>query len=110
MNSISPLQASLETIESWLIATTAKHAGLDEDQITVDQPFASYGLDSLAATTISADLEDWIGMQLDPTLLWDYPTIRDLTLHLATLPRVTRLSSVTACPLDYLGEIAPGPV
>jgi acyl carrier protein len=104
MNSISPLQASLETIESWLIATTAKHAGLDEDQITVDQPFASYGLDSLAATTISADLEDWIGM------LWDYPTIRDLTLHLATLPRVTRLSSVTACPLDYLGEIAPGPV
>jgi acyl carrier protein len=85
VNNISLLPTSTERIENWLIGTTAKHSGIAQEGIAVDQPFASYGLDSLAATMISADLEDWMGMQLDPTLLWDYPTIRDLASHLVTL-------------------------
>lgn len=85
MNNISLFPSSLEMIENWLIGTTAKHSGIAREGIAVDQPFASYGLDSLAASIISADLEDWMGMRFDPTLLWDYPTIRDLASHLVTL-------------------------
>ncbi len=32
---------------------------------------------------MTGDLEDWLGCELDPTLLYDYPTIDALAWHLA---------------------------
>jgi acyl carrier protein len=32
---------------------------------------------------MSGDLEDWVGRKIDPTLLYDYPTIETLAQHLA---------------------------
>jgi acyl carrier protein len=72
-------------IERWLIAHIARLAKLDADEIDVNQPFSHYALDSVATVGLTADLEDLLELQLQPTLLWDYPTIASLARHLATL-------------------------
>ena len=71
-------------IEQWLIAHIASLAKQDADDIDVNQPFSHYALDSVATVGLTADLEDLLGLQLQPTLLWDYPTIAALARHLAT--------------------------
>jgi acyl carrier protein len=40
-------------------------------------------MDSMQAMHLSGDLADWLGQQLSPTVVWDYPTIELLASHLA---------------------------
>lgn len=79
----SPMGAA--AIEQWLIAHIASLAKQDTDEIDVNQPFSHYALDSVATVGLTADLEDLLDIPLQPTLLWDYPTIASLARHLATL-------------------------
>ena len=53
------------------------------DEIEIDVPFDTYGLDSSAAVGLTGDLEDWLGQEIDPTLLYDYPTVESLAVHLS---------------------------
>ena len=46
-------------------------------------PFDRYGLDSSAAVGMTGDLEDWLGKEVEPILLYDYPTIETLARHLS---------------------------
>jgi acyl carrier protein len=80
-------ESSLRTtaLERWLIAHIASLANRDQDDIEVTQPFSHYALDSVATVGLTADLEDLLGLELPPTLIWDYPTIASLARHLATL-------------------------
>jgi acyl carrier protein len=73
---------SAKAIEAQLIALLAKLVNIDQEQIDICEPFASYGLESIAAVSLSGDLGEWLGCQLEPTLLWDYPTITLLTRYL----------------------------
>jgi acyl carrier protein len=72
-----------ETLEDWLVARLAAVLGTPEADIDIHTPFASYGLDSLAAIKLSGELERLLGRRLSPTLAWDYPTIADLARFLA---------------------------
>jgi acyl-CoA synthetase (AMP-forming)/AMP-acid ligase II len=42
-----------------------------------------YGLDSSAAVGLTGDLEDWLETEIDPTLLYDYPTVEAIVKHLS---------------------------
>jgi acyl carrier protein len=55
---------------------------IDPDEVNVTIPFDQYGLDSSAAVGMTGDLEDWLERKIDPTLLYDYPTIEALAQHL----------------------------
>ena len=57
--------------------------GIAIDAIDFDTELVSYGLDSAAAVELVAELEVDLGHQLDPRLLWDFPTIRALATELA---------------------------
>ena len=48
-------------------------------------PLMDFGLDSLAATQLVRVLGQKLGLQLPPTLLFDFPTVEQLSGHLATL-------------------------
>ncbi len=43
----------------------------------------AYGLTSVIAVGLSAELEDWLGIDVDATIVWDYPTVAGLAAHLA---------------------------
>jgi acyl carrier protein len=70
-------------IQAWIVAYLADLLEVDQDEIDVTIPFDSYGLDSAVAVGMTGDLEDWLGRQLDPTLLYDYPTVESFAHHLA---------------------------
>ncbi len=62
-------------IQVWLISQLAQKLEINANQIDITLPFESYGLDSESAVVLSGELQDWLKCNLEPTLLFDYPTI-----------------------------------
>lgn len=75
-------QPSVGEIQTWMATYVAELLNIHPDEVEISLPFDRYGLDSSAAVGMTGDLEDWIGIELDPTLLYDYPTITALAQHL----------------------------
>lgn len=76
-----------QQIRERLVREVADASSLSPDRIDSREPFATYGLGSLEAVYLVGKLEDWLGIALDATLLWDHPTIESLAKHLATVTR-----------------------
>ncbi|KEO82565.1 acyl carrier protein [Tumebacillus flagellatus] len=74
-----------EAIQEWIIDQICELTDLEASEIHPEEPFASYGLDSMSTVTLVGDLEEWLGLRLAATLLWDYPTIDALSVYLAEL-------------------------
>ncbi len=70
-------------IRDWLIARVEKELELPPGKIDIRKPLSRFGLDSMVAVGLSADLEDWLGCSLSPTLLAEHPTIEALARRLA---------------------------
>lgn len=73
--SVQQREQELEEISLWLVKKIASCAQLPVSEISVYESFASYGLSSTDAVSISGELEEWLGQKLQPTLLYNYPTI-----------------------------------
>lgn len=72
-------------VQTWLssrIVSYGKRADLGFD---ADMDFSEIGLDSVYALTLCGDIEDQYGLEVDPEIMWDYPTIRSLAAHLTEL-------------------------
>jgi acyl transferase domain-containing protein/acyl-CoA synthetase (AMP-forming)/AMP-acid ligase II/acyl carrier protein len=82
---------SLTAIRSWLVAQVATTLKVKPQEVDVQTPFAHYGMDSLQAVSLSSDLEEWLGRDLSPTLVYDYPNIEALARHLAGVTSSTEL-------------------
>ncbi|MFM7427055.1 MAG: AMP-binding protein, partial [Elainella sp.] len=74
----SPAQQQ-QAIQSWLQTQVASRLKLRPSQIDPQQPLIDYGLDSVEAVGIVAELEDWLEQQLSPDLLNDHLTIAKLS-------------------------------
>ena len=62
--------------------------------IDIQEPFAAYGLDSAVAVSMTGELAQWTGCELEPTLFWEYPNIEALAQYLAAQCRL--LQSITS--------------
>lgn len=62
----------------------AKEMRVEPQTLDPQQKFISYGLDSIVALSVSGDLEDLTQLELEPTLLWDYPTINALAEYIVS--------------------------
>ena len=72
-------------IQDWVVAYLADLLEIEPEEIDVTVPFERYGLDSSAAVALTGDLEDWLEVEIDPTLLYDYPTVEALVKYLASI-------------------------
>jgi acyl transferase domain-containing protein/acyl carrier protein/alpha/beta superfamily hydrolase len=85
--SLNPLlpnnDRQLMTIQNWLRQNIAQRMELSPEDIELTQPFVNYGLDSVQAVRLTAELEDWLGCKLAPTLAYDYPNLESLAAYLA---------------------------
>lgn len=68
-------------IERWLVSHVAALVG--ESDIDITQSFSSYALDSVGTVGLTGELQEWLGIKLPPTLLWDYPSIELLARYMA---------------------------
>ncbi len=71
----APVGTDREALLGWLREHVAARLELPVDRVDVRARFKSYGLDSLRATAISAELSRVVGRALPQTLLWECPTI-----------------------------------
>ncbi len=77
-------EPSVEALREWLTAKVAEYAECEPDQIRPDVSLAEYGLDSMYGLMLCGDIEDHLGMTVDPTVAWDYSTVDALTGYLDT--------------------------
>lgn len=73
---------SAVNIQTWLASYLAHLLEVEPNEVDIKIPFERYGLDSAAVIGLTGDMEEWLGFELDPTLLYDYPTIETLSQHL----------------------------
>jgi acyl carrier protein len=73
---------SKKSIEDWLILWIAKDLGLPPGEIDTDESLLNYSLSSVTAMMLVGDLEEWLGLTLPPTLVWDYPSIAAIADYL----------------------------
>jgi acyl carrier protein len=72
-------EPSLDALRAWLTAKVAEYAECAPGQIRPDVSLAEYGLDSMYGLMLCGDIEDHLGLTVDPTVAWDYSTIDALT-------------------------------
>ncbi|MDG4666922.1 type I polyketide synthase [Mycobacterium sp. 236(2023)] len=70
-------------LESGLRAILATELRIAEDEVDTDRPLAEMGLNSVMAMSIRREVERLAGIELSATMLWNYPTIAALAVHLA---------------------------
>ncbi len=73
---------STTEIQNWLVAYLAKLLETTPKEIDIKTSFNRYGLDSYMTVGLIADLEAWLGCNLNPTVMYNYPTIESLARHL----------------------------
>lgn len=58
---------------------------IDDPRIAVgpEIAFAAMGLDSASSAYFIVELEEWLGTELDPEIVFDHPTIAELARHIA---------------------------
>ena len=76
-------QHTHQEIQDFLLNAIAAKTSQDFETIDIDTPFSSFGLDSRDAVGLTGELQEWLGVKLGATLLFDYPSIRQLTDNLA---------------------------
>merc|ERR1712159_845074 len=54
----------------------------DASAVSINQPLSELGLDSMLAVELRNELVDMVGSNLPGTLLFDYPTIQDISGYL----------------------------
>ncbi|WP_299460113.1 acyl carrier protein [uncultured Microscilla sp.] len=62
-------------IKKWLVEKVAEETGLNTEQISCDEDFNNFDMDSLSIVSIAADLESATNEEVDPTAFVEYNTI-----------------------------------
>lgn len=58
---------------------------IEKEALDVNKHFSDYGLDSLGAMRLVGDLEDWLNIELDATVVYNNNTVALLANHIAPL-------------------------
>jgi len=80
-----PEKRSAIEIQEWLISWLSKELDIEAIQIDVKEEFVNLGVSSRQAVILTGELEDWLGLTLEPSLAWEYPSIQTLSEYLTDL-------------------------
>jgi phthiocerol/phenolphthiocerol synthesis type-I polyketide synthase A len=78
-----PAEDVLRELEAGLRSILARELQMPEADLALDLPFAELGLNSVMAMSVRRDTEQFVGIELSATMLFNYPTIVALAEHLA---------------------------
>lgn len=70
-------------ISEWLIDRVALLLKVDAAEIDPSLPLAELGIDSVGAVSLVGEVEDEWQLDVDPTMIFDYPTIDDIAVYIA---------------------------
>ncbi|WKD59979.1 polyketide synthase Pks13 [Corynebacterium caspium] len=73
---------SVDQVRAWLQSWIVDATGLTAAEVTDDKPLEAFGLSSRDVVLLSGELESLLGVRLDATIAYEYPTIRALAKRL----------------------------
>lgn len=82
---LTSIQRSPEQIRAWLIDRVAEYLERPAAQIDPEISLAEYGFESVYAFALCGDIEDELGLVVEPTLLWDVDTLTALSTRIVEL-------------------------
>jgi acyl carrier protein len=85
-NQSPPKSLTTEEIRVWLTSKFAEVLGVDPREIDSSEPLTNYGLGSIQALTLVAELEEWMDRTLPATLLWDCSTLDEIIDYVSESP------------------------
>ena len=96
-----PAEDVVRELQDGLRAILARELHMPEAELELDRPFAELGMNSVMAMSVRRDTEQFVGIELSATMLFNYPTIVALAEHLAkkVLPQTESDSDI-----DVLGD------
>jgi phthiocerol/phenolphthiocerol synthesis type-I polyketide synthase C len=97
----NPAAASLpsaDLIAQWLTQRIAQMQRVTAADVKADAPFVSLGLDSLKHVALSGELAAWLGISVEPMLLYSHSTVASLARHIASMGRGAPPSLAEAPP------------
>jgi acyl carrier protein len=74
---------SATALRTWMCQRIAAHQKLGPGEVDPDAEFHALGLDSVAVVELTGELASCFGIAVDPTLIYDFPTVRSLATELA---------------------------
>lgn len=77
-----PAMPTEAEIRDWCLAYVGRIVDDPGVPVGPDIGFAEMGLDSATSAYFIVELEEWVGVELEPELVFDYPTIADLARHI----------------------------
>ncbi|NEW57477.1 type I polyketide synthase [Nocardia cyriacigeorgica] len=97
---------SVAELQEWLRKWVADATGQALEQITVDRPMEEFGLASRDAMALGGDIEELTGVILNPTVVYQHPTIASLADVI--INGEPELPAEAADDLSYTAGYAPG--
>lgn len=74
---------TLDTLKEYLVSLFAKELKESPENIDVRRPLTELGLDSVGATIMIGEIEDWLRIEpLPDTFMWDYQTVAEIADYL----------------------------
>ncbi|MGF0318377.1 acyl carrier protein [Nocardia fluminea] len=71
------------TTQDWLIERVADYTERAPHQVDPTIPLAELGMDSVSAVALCGEIEDRWMLDIDPTLVFEYPTIAAIATYLS---------------------------
>lgn len=72
-----------EQISAFCVTSLANVLRISADKVKTDTKFSRLGLDSAMVVYVLMELEEKLGLELSPDDFYDYPTVDELSRHLA---------------------------
>src|SRR5262245_26082118 len=66
-------ESCAKTIATWLVHYVANLVQRSPSEIDHQVPLSRYGVDSASAVDMTGAIEAWVGLELDPVLVYEYP-------------------------------------
>ena len=79
---LPPATPTEAEIRDWCLVYVRRIVDDPGVAVGADIGFAEMGLDSATSSYFIVELEEWVGVELEPELVFDYPTIAELARHI----------------------------
>ena len=73
---VPPLDA--DTVRQWIVNYISSVLEISADEVTASASFAALGMDSVEAVLMAGVMEEDFGIQIEPSMIFDDPSIDGL--------------------------------
>ncbi|MFF7234642.1 phosphopantetheine-binding protein, partial [Streptomyces sioyaensis] len=88
-----PSLTTFDDVQAWLVSAVSEATGIDPSLIDPDRPLAEFGLGSRQLVTLASGLTVHTGIGLEPSLLFNHPTVAAIAGAVYPTPSATAPST-----------------